>query len=69
MSSSGISVHQVILIPPARGQKHMPVATVLDKEYYIYDLAIYMYLTPFLLPLWQKALMYSTQQHILAFKK
>lgn len=47
----------------------MPVATVLDKEYYIYDLAIYMYLTPFLLPLWQKALMYSTQQHILAFKK
>lgn len=62
-------MNPVIFIPPARGKKHMPVATVIEKEYDLYDLAIYMYLTPFLLPLWQKVLMYSTQQHVLVFKK
>lgn len=44
-------MHQVTLIPPARGKKHMPGATALEKEYDFYDLAIYVHLTPFLLHL------------------
>lgn len=57
-------MHQVILIPPARGKKRMPVATALEKEYDLYDLAIYVHLTPFLLHLWQKVLKHITQQHV-----
>lgn len=57
-------MHQVILIPPARGKKRMPVATALEKEYDLYDLAIYVHLTPFMLHLWQKVLKHITQQHV-----
>lgn len=67
ISRSGISVHQVILIPPARGKKHISVATALEKKYDLYDLTICVHLTPFLLHLWQKVLTYITQQYVLVF--